>query len=512
MALGPATQKLVLLITIDCCRADHVSCNGYQRPTTPALDGLAAGGVNFPRACSTAGLTPHSFPGILLSNFYQNFGRGRVVPSGLATLAEVFQKSGWHTVGFSAGNPYVSHLYGYDRGFAEFSDFVGGPARIPDSQRLPPPAEMEAFRADCRDHPDVCEMVREWTGRSGAQLLRALAARAWHLDAGPVVDRVIQSLAQNRRQERLFYWVHLMDLHQPVYVRRSRPGRFGPTAQQLLNAWSELCRSEEMLEDREAPGVRLSDQMAANYRRHYDAALGYVDIELGRLFNFLRGEDLFERSLLCVTADHGQELFEDGVFGHWFGRPVNDRLVRVPLILGGGLAKRLPDWRTERTVSTLDVGPTLLDLCDVRSQPETFLGSSLADEAPRPAYGQSFYDGTDPRRAEEDAACICIKRGAGRYRVGPYQAPVRQCLNEMTFCVQERHLFRYDRGRGEATVLEMGGGSADDLRTPPLRAVREQTESYFRSTYHPAGEAAETELCDAEKESVVERLRGLGYL
>ena len=510
MAGVVAVDQLVLLVTLDCCRADHFSCNGYPRSTTPALDGLAGDGVNFSRAFSTAGVTPHSLPGIFLSNFYQNFGRSRVAPHELGTLAEAFSASGWHTIGLSAGDAVASHLYGYDRGFAEFRDFVGdGTETVPDSRRLPPPGEMERFRADCREHPEVCEMIRRLTGATNGQLVRSFAGRPWHLDAGPMVDTLIDRISDNAHRGRVFGWLHLMDVHEPVYVRRSRLGRFGPASQQLLNAWSEVCKSEAMLEDAGlGPG---SEQMAGKYAEHYDSALSYVDLELERLLNFLHGEGLFDRSLVCVTADHGQDLFEDDIFGHWFGRPMSQRLVRVPLIFGGGLADPLADHSTQRIVSTLDVGPTLLDLCDVPA-PDSFLGRSLADDTPRPAFGQSFYDGIDPRGASDDLACIRLEKGPGRYRVGPYPAPVRECLHEMGFCARDGRMFRYDTGRDEEVVLDLEKGGESKPGVASRQDLAEQARNYFNSVYHPAKTQSEGELCGAEKENLVKRLRGLGYL
>ena len=98
---------------------------GYATPTSPALDALAAEGVYFPRAYSTAGQTAQSFPGILLSNFFQNYGRSRRVPDHLVPLAEALAAGGFRTVAFNAANPHISHFYGYDRGFDEYTDYLG---------------------------------------------------------------------------------------------------------------------------------------------------------------------------------------------------------------------------------------------------------------------------------------------------------------------------------------------------------------------------------------------------
>ena len=66
----------VLLITIDCLRADHVGFMGYDRPATPNLDRLAAESVAFENAFATGPRTAESFPGILASAYPLMHGGG----------------------------------------------------------------------------------------------------------------------------------------------------------------------------------------------------------------------------------------------------------------------------------------------------------------------------------------------------------------------------------------------------------------------------------------------------
>ena len=45
--LPPADIRHVVLISIDTCRADYLSCYGYDAPTTPNIDAVAAEGTLF---------------------------------------------------------------------------------------------------------------------------------------------------------------------------------------------------------------------------------------------------------------------------------------------------------------------------------------------------------------------------------------------------------------------------------------------------------------------------------
>jgi len=97
----PAPRSLIL-ITVDCLRADHVGFMGYGRPTTPFLDCLAAESVVFRNAIVAGAPTYYSVPAILASRYALAFGRDLI---GIApdenTIASVLQESGFATAGLS---------------------------------------------------------------------------------------------------------------------------------------------------------------------------------------------------------------------------------------------------------------------------------------------------------------------------------------------------------------------------------------------------------------------------
>ena len=106
----------VILITIDCLRGDHLSCNGYRKKTTPFLDELAQKGVNFSQAISTSCWTAPSFISILTSTYplmhdgYVSMEKNRV------SIAEVLSDNGYICAGFPF-HPFMDPIYNYDRGF-----------------------------------------------------------------------------------------------------------------------------------------------------------------------------------------------------------------------------------------------------------------------------------------------------------------------------------------------------------------------------------------------------------
>src|SRR5215470_16803105 len=120
-------QKSVLLVTVDCLRADHVGFMGYKRPTTPFLDSLSAESFVLSTAITGGAPTYYSFPTILASRYPLALGRDQIgLAPGEASLATILKEAGYATAAFCAGNPYLSARFGYEQGFDVFEDFLAG--------------------------------------------------------------------------------------------------------------------------------------------------------------------------------------------------------------------------------------------------------------------------------------------------------------------------------------------------------------------------------------------------
>jgi arylsulfatase A-like enzyme len=109
----------------------------------------------------------------------------------------------------------------------------------------------------------------------------------------------------------------------------------------------------------------------------------FVDQQIGRLLDGLATRALRERTLVVVTSDHGEELFDHGSFEH--GHTMYQELLHVPLVVAGPRVRRS---RIAAPVSLVDVFPTVLDALGV-APPAAVAGVSLwptrVDGQPLPA-------------------------------------------------------------------------------------------------------------------------------
>ena len=106
------SKRSLVLITVDCLRADHCGFYGYARPTTPFLDSLALESFVVPSAIVGGAPTYYSFPAILASRMPLALGRDVIgLAPGESTLATALRESGYATAAFSAANPYLSLIH-----------------------------------------------------------------------------------------------------------------------------------------------------------------------------------------------------------------------------------------------------------------------------------------------------------------------------------------------------------------------------------------------------------------
>jgi arylsulfatase A-like enzyme len=390
-------QKSLVLITVDCLRADHCGFMGYCRPITPFLDSLANGSFIFPAAIAAGVPTYYALPAIAASRYPLALGREVI---GIApeekTLASAFKQSGYATAFFGAGNPYISSRFGYDAGFEMFRDFLddSSPSHADSCDRKPLTWAGNMNRilaAASRRIPGIRaaydELYFQYCQRQAPppgslELLRRFPS------ADVIVDQARSWLASIAGKP-FFLWLHLMDPHSPYYPTEKALQLFGnnsvtATRARYLNAyWNRFDLESKRLR-------RHRDSIIAMY----DAAIRWVDAQVLRLVDALRRFRLWENCIFALTADHGEEFLEHD---HRYHAPgLAEELIHVPLLL------RVPGEKkqavAESPFSLLHLPPTLLAAAEVAGPP-TFHGRN---------YWKHVQDGTswsDPAISECIAGC-----------------------------------------------------------------------------------------------------------
>lgn len=322
--LGGAAQGWnVVVLSIDTLRADRLGAYGYKdRPTSPHLDAQLASGLTFEAAMAPRAATWPSLAS-LLTGLY---------PSGHAV-----QENGYGFPDDLPTLPKVLHGAGYRTG---------------------------AFLSNmCKANHQGWDDFGCTGGQDGKTVQRALA---W-----------AQSLPADGKP--FFLWVHLFGAHGPYYNggdladRELDPGYQGPVG-----------TKKRQLDEIMTQKIPLGPRDLQHLNALYDAAVMGADGLAGTLLDSLRAAGRLDKTLVVVTADHGEELYEHNRY-LYHSCSVYQSTLHVPLgISAPGLIA--PGARVPQTVELIDVTPTLLALLGLPPLAEVH-GKSLVPYLERPGEG-----------------------------------------------------------------------------------------------------------------------------
>ena len=465
-----ATRSLVL-ITVDCLRADHVGFLGYPVATTPFLDSLATESFVFKNALASGIPTYYSLPAVLASRHPLSLGRDVIgIAPGENTIATELKECGYKTAAFIAGNPYVSRAAGHDDGFDVFRDF-SGPGEMefaPDpgtkaSSSLRGRTNQILSRA-CHSVPGLGaaydELYFQYCQRLSHNRSESLDSLRKFPSADVMVDCATAWLDENSGGP-FFLWLHLMDPHAPYYPKAEALQEMGSgiraaEARELNSFWT-----------RNDAGLGRLRKKCSSIQSLYDAGIRWADHEIGRLAKKLAQLNLWHQCAIAITADHGEEFLDHGGRFH-SPLKLNEELIRVPLLL------RVPGYcerrELERPFGLIDLAPTLLDMLDIPA-PASFRGrscwkkSGIDEGGGGPAFTECAYGCTNPLNAEKRLTPRLLAVRRGEYKV------------VMNFATGTDELFELNSDPREQRPLPLN--AARDVRRNLLEcAKRHVTESY----------------------------------
>ncbi len=444
---APDPRPHVLILVLDACRADRFGAYGFERPTTPAFDALAAEpeSVLFERQlaqaphtrASTASLFTGVYPfqhGVYneddLSAELKGAGRvrGRKITERYETLAERFAAGGYRTAGLTS-NPVISGRDGYAQGFGTYVD----------------PVKNERPASDVE-----------------------------------LVERGVAFLAE--AESAAFAYVHTSGCHNPTPAERRDEeyfARFGAAFDEAALAKAGVDPGARRFKWAVREGKVRLDAVGVDYLETvYQAVLRKVDREsVARVVAELKRSGLYERTLLVVTADHGEELYDRGDIAH--GRTVWNEVVHVPLAVKfprGARPAGLPA-RVARVTQTIDLYPGLLKAAGLE-----------------PAPGVAGHDLFDP--AAKNA--IAYAQAPGVWSLLDF--PLKVVVFE-----KRRRAELYDLAADWGERSDLAASRSDDLR----RLVR--LGEGLQKALAKLG-AAEPEGDLALDPEMIEQLRSLGYI
>lgn len=319
----------VILFGVDSLWADHMSCYGYHRLTTPHIDRFAQQGVLFEQTYSPHIPTTPAYAGMLtgtdcFTNQVVALRHKGPLTDRVRTLAEILREAGYETtcVGFK-GNPSSR---GFDN-YLEYASWGGFDA----AGRMP--------KAESLNNVTIPELERLAAGDKPFFLfLRHMDPHSPYLPPGPF--------------EHIFYGKNPRDPNKntmkPVF-------EFAPFAD-YFKSW--------IPED-----ITDADYVIAQY----DGAIAYMDACIQKLLTRIEDLGLAENTLVILNGDHGETLMDHECYFDHHG--LYDCTLHVPLIMR--LPGRLPAGKRVKGYNLhQDLVPTILEILGMKVE-DKFDGKSL---------------------------------------------------------------------------------------------------------------------------------------
>ncbi|MBL8851002.1 MAG: sulfatase [Planctomycetaceae bacterium] len=347
----------VLLIVLDTVRADALGAYGAEGDSTPNLDRLAARGVLFEQAASTASWTLPATASLMTGRLPGDLSADWLTPldSRPKTLAESLRDHGYLTGGMVANYKYATAETGLARGFSRYDSHSYSPAEFAACTAV---GRLLFFSRVLPNYGCYGDPVRR--------------------SAREINDRYLD-WADSHPDRPHFAFLNYLDAHDP-YAAPAPFDTHRPQSQDersLLRFWWFLERES------------LTADEATLARDAYADCVRYLDSEIGRLIDELEARGALDNTLIVVTADHGEHFGEHDLWLH--GNSLYEPLVHVPLIVVA--PQTAPEGRrVTAPVSTADVAATIHQLLGFPGA--DFPGRSLDPtwhgilETPRPVYAE----------------------------------------------------------------------------------------------------------------------------
>jgi arylsulfatase A-like enzyme len=350
----------IIFIIADAVRARNLTCYGYPKPTSTSIEKWAKQGVLFENAFSCTSATDSSLTSIFSGKYPVSHGiisHGDQISTreirelratGTTFLPEMAKQWGYVTIAVDWLGRW--HKRGYD------------------------------WYNGVSNQDSILAKIRSKVPNSLGQITRQLmyrfniskAINTNKKDAEAVTNQAIDLIRKHRNQK-FFLFIHYWDAHTPYNPPKGWAEKFYteksgyPKIEALLN---EIRNPEWRRYLKRSIG---NAKTAAEVIAKYDAAIAFMDHQVGRLTEFIDEQGLSNETLIVLTSDHGESLTEHGIYFAHHG--LYDVNVHVPLIMTypGVFPK---GKRIDCLIQHVDILPTILHILGDNGQP-TIDGKSL---------------------------------------------------------------------------------------------------------------------------------------
>jgi len=343
--------EYIIMIGIDTLGAEHLSCYGYPIATSPCIDAFAQNATLYEHSVAQSSWTLPSFASMFTSLYYHEHKSGlpcqqtnnvkkifnvTIIDDSFTTLAEILSKHGYRTAAFTEG-AFLSPAFGFSQGFDIF---------------------------------EICSANKD-------NIDKVTIEQTLNKDVKKVVDVSLEWIRKNRLQ-RFFLFLHTYEPHRPLKDPMN-------VLSQIEKEYSRSGFDKQVKNTVDESAFVTTEKKLDVYnwtvreRMLYDCEIKYTDHHIGRFFKELKKMGIFDKSLIILTSDHGEEFYEHGELYH--GHNLYQTTIFVPLIVKK--PNQTTGIRENRIIAEgVDIMPTILQMCKINTEGLKISGSSLFAKSP----------------------------------------------------------------------------------------------------------------------------------
>lgn len=353
----PSGKPHIVFIMSDQHRGDALHCMGNEAVRSPHIDRLAAEGTLFVSGYTSAPSSTPARAGLLtgLSPWHHGMlGYGRVAPHYTYEMPQMLRELGYTTYGIGKMHWFPQKsLHGFhatwvdESGRNESPDFISdyrlwfqlhAPGGNPDATGIGwNDHGARAYQLDERLHPTA------WTGQTACELIRN------YNDERPLFLKVSFARPHSPYDPPQRY----LDLYKETDIP-------APVIGDWCGQYAELKEADQVAND--APFANLGEAYAVNSRRHYYANITFIDDQIGEIVKALKEKGMYDNTLICYTADHGDML---GDHYHWRKTYPYEGSTKIPYIVKWPASLKLAAHKGKKVsqpVELRDFLPTFLEV------------------------------------------------------------------------------------------------------------------------------------------------------
>jgi arylsulfatase A-like enzyme len=418
----------VLIVVVDTLRADYSAVGDDTSPNTPCLKNhLMPDSLSFKTAFSNSPWTLPSVASLLTSQYPSRLNITNLISrleKQHLTLAEILKERGYKTCAV------ISHLllqkkYGLDQGFQTYNE--------------------DNISEEFHNHYSI---------------------------SSPGITEDALQFIEKHKKKKFFLLLHYFDPHY-IYINHDISYTYsGEFLSRDISYIRNLVRQD-----------KYEDKDVLYLKHSYSSEIKFTDFYIGKVIDALKALNLYDKTLIVFTSDHGEEFLEKGWLGH--STTVYNEQIKIPLVIKLPSSKRSLEIKEQSSVvSNVDIAPTVLGVLGI-SRPRSFQGMDIFSDA---SGGRVVYSEVTQKEYGDfiDKACVTN----GRWKL----------IKDFILNQYELYNLIEDKNETENRI-----GSGEDIERS-LKMKIEKWTNTNRLQKRPQGKR------EALSEEEKKRLKSLGYI